>query len=518
MEALSFSRLALIIATLIFLGCVNFTMLKQMYTAYGGKYAFFVNQGVNLLYIVYGGAVLYPRMIFTNVVTPEMKKVPKTRFLIMGILDAFGTFFTAMGAAYTPGSLQPLLNQTLIPWTIFISIFYLKKVYSWGEIMGALLIMGGACASALPAILTKHATGDVRSYAVVLYALSNVPMAMSSCYKERNFRAQELDVWYLTQWVSIFQFAVSFLMLPALCLPGFGSPNGAPLSQLPGLFYEGFLCFLETSQECRAKSTMFLLVGYCGVNVMYNTLGLYLTKVASALMNALSYAILLPCTTLLFFTPLVGMVQEEVSYMDLFTLLGLVLVLCGFLLFQFFGRAVDAELPEEIMEHPAVKQSQHRQQSFQERIVGMGDVHGFGMDVAELRRQISTANEKRLLVPLLEPTRRRKIQVFRHEHGDSPLHWHEVSHENGDGSDFRLFGDAHGDGHDHDHGHGHGHGHGHSHDHDGHGHCHTQDNGEFGPHKGRTDAPDETVARVVNFLGYGDEPVVPGHAVLAHDP
>ena len=112
MEALSFSRLALIIATLIFLGCVNFTMLKQMYTAYGGKYAFFVNQGVNLLYIVYGGAVLYPRMIFTNVVTPEMKKVPKTRFLIMGILDAFGTFFTAMGAAYTPGSFRQCCSCT----------------------------------------------------------------------------------------------------------------------------------------------------------------------------------------------------------------------------------------------------------------------------------------------------------------------------------------------------------------------------------------------------------------------
>ena len=42
------------------------------------------------------------------------------------------------------------------------------------------------------------------------------------------------------------------------------------------------------------------------MNVLFNTLGLYLTKVASALMNAISYAVLLPCTTLLFFTPVRG--------------------------------------------------------------------------------------------------------------------------------------------------------------------------------------------------------------------
>ena len=46
----------------------------------------------------------------------------------MGLLDAFGTFFTAMGAVYTPGSLQPLLNQSMIFWIVLISALYLEKV------------------------------------------------------------------------------------------------------------------------------------------------------------------------------------------------------------------------------------------------------------------------------------------------------------------------------------------------------------------------------------------------------
>lgn len=254
--------------------------------------------------------MLYPRMCFTDAVTPKMRALSKKRFVIMGFLDALGTFFTAMGATFTPGSMQPLLNQTLIPWIILISQLHLKKVYSFGELSGASMIMLGACASALPPIFLDGSETHLRCYAVCLYAFSNVPMAMSACYKEGNFQEQELDVWYLTQWVSIFQFFISFLFMPLLCLPGFGSASGTPLALLPVTFREGFFCFLEMTQECKDKHTFWLLMGYCMVNVAYNTLGLYLVKVASALMNALSYAILLPCTTLLFFTPLAGMAQE----------------------------------------------------------------------------------------------------------------------------------------------------------------------------------------------------------------
>ena len=68
-------------------------------------------------------------------------------------------------------------------------------MYSWGELAGAGLILFGACSSALPPLLLPHSTEDLRWYAVLLYAVSNVPMAMSACYKQKNFQEHELDVW-----------------------------------------------------------------------------------------------------------------------------------------------------------------------------------------------------------------------------------------------------------------------------------------------------------------------------------
>ncbi|CAE7246536.1 crtp3 [Symbiodinium sp. KB8] len=39
---------------------------------------------INLLYILYGGAILYPRMLCKDVVTPEMMVFPKKHFVMMG--------------------------------------------------------------------------------------------------------------------------------------------------------------------------------------------------------------------------------------------------------------------------------------------------------------------------------------------------------------------------------------------------------------------------------------------------
>ncbi|CAJ1337242.1 unnamed protein product [Effrenium voratum] len=217
---------------LVILGGMNFTLLKITYTAFGDRRSFFVNQAINLLYIIYGGAILYPRMLCTSAVTKEMTAFPKKHFVIMGTLDSLGTFLTCLGTAYTPGSVTPLLNQLLIPFTMLVSTTWLRIRSRWQERLGATLIFAGACVSVLPKIVDDDSSSlhslaaQSRWYAILFYALSNLPMAASSCYKEATFEDNHLDVWYLTQWVSIWQFLVSFAYMPLLVLPGFSSREG----------------------------------------------------------------------------------------------------------------------------------------------------------------------------------------------------------------------------------------------------------------------------------------------------
>ena len=150
-------------------GCANFILLKVLFAAYGESAAFFVSQGINVIYCVYGGLIVYPRLLPSGVgdalsrgfglepITPRMRTWPHLRaFVVMGVLDCFGTFLTAMGAVYTPGQFQTLLNQSLIPATMAASALFLHERYSTGQLGAAALLVSGAVISVVPSLLPSH--------------------------------------------------------------------------------------------------------------------------------------------------------------------------------------------------------------------------------------------------------------------------------------------------------------------------------------------------------------------------
>jgi len=381
-------RLYTIVGLLIILGCGNFILLKICYSAYPARYSFFVNQGINFLYCTFGAFIVIPR-IYTGSISKEMLKFPHKPFMMMGFLDSLGTFFTAMGTPGTPGSATPLLNQTLIPFTMATSLCILKSVnYHKLEVLGAAIILCGAVLSVMNQVIHPDTSGtETHWYCILFYLASNVPMACSTNYKERNFAEATLDVWYLTQWVSVYQFIVSFLYMPFLALPGFAGNDAAIPIQQPFIdFKDGFRCFLGNVDECEGQQTALLLVGYTVMNMMFNTLGLYLTQQASAVVCYITYALLLPVTTIMFSASFLGKYQESLSA---WTFAGLGVVFIGFVIYQKYSFTVAQEeeklvasfvesFAEASAEGTPINTMQKKgQSSFQERVIGMGGAHRF---------------------------------------------------------------------------------------------------------------------------------------------
>ena len=284
MKAASKSRfflLSIMMACLIVVGIVNFVLVKVLFVAFksnppsvnssiysnisttlgpngnmtdGSKYSFFVNQGINFLYLFVGGVMVYPRQCCTNDITPEMRKIPHRIFFIMGVLDAFGTFFISMGAVYTPGQIQPLIQQALIPLTMVFSCFCLKSRYNVWELVGAVLMLVGTGLSIVPSIVSED-NSNTRWYACVIYFCSNIPMAGSGVYKEVAFRKQEVDVWFLSQWVAIYQFLISFVFVPLLVIPFVGGTStGMSFQDIWDSFRDGALCWLMILPDCSGKN------------------------------------------------------------------------------------------------------------------------------------------------------------------------------------------------------------------------------------------------------------------------
>lgn len=289
----------------------------------------------------------------------------------MAVLDGLGTFLTSIGAPRTPGQLQPLLNQCLIPTTMLLSYVLLRRTFSCWKVSGAVLITGGAILSSLASMLPDQDRGETSWASTAFYALSNVPMACSAVYKERSFSKARLDVWYLTQWVSIYQFLVTFLFLPIMILPIFGDASSGvhSVSDVLTNLQGGLDCYLQRIPVCAEHSAFWLLTGYTAINVLYNTLGLFVTKHGGAAFTAICYSLLLPVSSLIWFTPLVGRYQEKFTATSWATVAAVAVTLCGFLCYQRTAiQPVALELETEKKEHVG-------QSSFQERVIGMGKAH-----------------------------------------------------------------------------------------------------------------------------------------------
>ena len=56
-------ELLIVLGLLLFSGAINFVLLKCLFAEYGEAQSFFVSQGINVIYIVYGGLCLYPRLL-----------------------------------------------------------------------------------------------------------------------------------------------------------------------------------------------------------------------------------------------------------------------------------------------------------------------------------------------------------------------------------------------------------------------------------------------------------------------
>ena len=338
------------------MGCVNFILVKALYDAFGTQGAFFANQGVNLLYVMYGGSILsYKTLCTRDTSNSEDKTFPQSRFFGLATLDAFGTFFTAMGATFTPLALQQILNQTLIPLTMICSFFFLRTRFRLPAVFGAVLIFTGAAVVVLGSVEGNSSGEHFRYYACVIYFLSNVPMALSAVYKEIAFKNQTVDVWYLCFWVSLYQFLVSFAFVPLLGVPYIsGSTSPPPLSHLPTQFWDGALCWVGSAPCCcngglnatinnstsglcpvigegtcptPLGPAFWLLPGYTLCNFIYNALGLYITKHGSAVLRYISYALILPLATM-------AGAQVFHEKITMYTLIGLVTVIVGFGLYQ----------------------------------------------------------------------------------------------------------------------------------------------------------------------------------------
>ncbi|KAH7524786.1 hypothetical protein FEM48_Zijuj06G0156100 [Ziziphus jujuba var. spinosa] len=294
------------------------------------NYPFFLAQFTTFGYVVIYFSILGMRY-HAGIVTDEMLALPKSRFVVIGVLEALGLATGMSAGAMLPGPAIPLLNQTFLVWQLIFSTFLLGRKYSFSQIAGCLLVATGVTVAVTSntvadiAIDVPNCSGSNSSKMLsgvefvwpALMIASNAFQAGASIIKEYVFidagarlEGKSLDIFVVNSFGSGFQALFVLLFLPLL-----SSMKGIPFAQLPSYLKSGAGCFLNIGTNSSGKFSCFCRFFDCNgapllpflyviINLIFNISLLHLIKVSSAVVTSLAVMLSVPISIYVLSLPL----------------------------------------------------------------------------------------------------------------------------------------------------------------------------------------------------------------------
>ncbi len=78
------------------------------------------------------------------------------KFAFFGLLDAVPTFIDAIAGPNTPATLQNIIAQSYIPWTMVATMIVLRVRYPLPKLGGAAVILSGSVIALIPIFLHRN--------------------------------------------------------------------------------------------------------------------------------------------------------------------------------------------------------------------------------------------------------------------------------------------------------------------------------------------------------------------------
>ncbi|KAL5217458.1 hypothetical protein ABZP36_018142 [Zizania latifolia] len=159
------------------------------------NYPFFLAQVTTFGYVIVYFSILFIRYR-AGIVTKEMLALPKSRFMLIGILEAVGVASGMAAAAMLPGPSIPVLSQSFLVWQLILSVLILGRKYRPNQILGCLLVTTGVILAVASGANGGPFLSDVKLFWPAVLMASSACHAGASIIKEFVFidGAKRLEV------------------------------------------------------------------------------------------------------------------------------------------------------------------------------------------------------------------------------------------------------------------------------------------------------------------------------------
>ncbi|CAA7039830.1 unnamed protein product [Microthlaspi erraticum] len=269
-------------------------------------YPFFLAQLSTFGYVAVYYTILYFRYR-AGTVTDAMLSVPKTPFLIVGVLEALAAAAGMAAAANLSGPSTTVISQTFLVWQIFFSVIFLGRRYSINQILGCTLVALGVIVSVASGSGAAHSLKEAGLFWILLMVVSFLLQGADTVLKEvifidsqKRLKGASLDLFIVNSYGSAYQAVCIALLLPFL-----SKLWGIPFNQLGSYLKDGAVCFLNIGTMTKGcDGAPFLPLLFVIVNIGYNIALLRLLKISSAVVSCLASTVSVPIAVFLFTLPL----------------------------------------------------------------------------------------------------------------------------------------------------------------------------------------------------------------------
>ncbi|XBH57624.1 hypothetical protein VPH35_079197 [Triticum aestivum] len=271
------------------------------------NYPFFLAQVLTFGYVVVYFSILFVRYQ-AGIVTKEMLALPKSRFMLIGLLEAMGVASGMAAAAMLPGPSIPVLSQSFLVWQLILSVIVLGRKYRANQILGCLLVTTGVILSVVSGANGGSSLSDVKFFWPAVLMASSACQAGASIIKEfvfidgaKRLEGKRPDIFVVNSFGSGFQALFVLLLLPFL-----SNLKGIPLTELPAYVNRGAACFLNVGggnlNDCPGAPLLPLL--FITMNMAFNISVLNLVKMSTALVASLTATLAVPLSIYVLSLPL----------------------------------------------------------------------------------------------------------------------------------------------------------------------------------------------------------------------
>lgn len=267
-------------------------------------YPFFLAQLATFGYVLVYFSILHLRY-HAGLVTDEMLSLPKTPYIVVGILEALGAVSGMAAGAILSGAAIPILSQSFLVWQLLLSSIFLGRRYRFNQLFGCFLVAAGVVVT----VASGSNTGSLMEAGIfwsILMIVSFLFQAADTIVKEmifldagRRLKGRSVDLFVVNSFGSAFQALFICLLLPLI-----SKMWGIPFNQLPNYLMDGAACFLNIGTVSGCDGAPLLPLLFIVVNMGFNISLLHLLKISTAVVSCLASTFSVPISVFLFTLPL----------------------------------------------------------------------------------------------------------------------------------------------------------------------------------------------------------------------